>query len=443
MESFTEAWNLICEYCKTRITEVAYTTWISRIVPVNLDFTQGVAILEVPNEFHLQTINRCYATLLKEAFEQVFGSGIEIRLCTPDQIERPEEKSGQPAEPENKGGEDYEYTFDTFIVGSSNKFAHAASMAVATKPAVLYNPLFIYGNSGLGKTHLLYAIENEIQKRHPEMNIIYIKGEEFTNELIEAIRRGTTVEFRQKYRKADVLLVDDIQFIAGKDSTQEEFFHTFNTLHSARKQIILSSDRPPKDMDILEERIRSRFEWGLMADIQSPDYETRMAILRKKQEMDGYDVGNDVIEYIAQNVKSNIRELEGSLNKVIALANLEKREINLELAEKALIDIISPNEKKIITPDYIINTVAEHFDITPDDIKGDKRSSKIAHPRQIAMYLCREMTGMNLQRIGEYMGGKDHTTIMYGIRKIESQIKSSDSIKNTIQLLKKKINPSG
>ena len=196
-------------------------------------------------------------------------------------------------------------------------------------------------------------------------------------------------------------------------------------------------------MDILEERIRSRFEWGLMADIQSPDYETRMAILRKKQEMDGYDVGNDVIEYIAQNVKSNIRELEGSLNKVIALANLEKREINLELAEKALIDIISPNEKKIITPDYIINTVAEHFDITPDDIKGDKRSSKIAHPRQIAMYLCREMTGMNLQRIGEYMGGKDHTTIMYGIRKIESQIKSSDSIKNTIQLLKKKINPSG
>ena len=224
MESFTEAWNLICDYCKTRMTDVAYKTWISRIVPVNLDFDQGVAILEVPNEFHLQTLTRCYLDFLNDAFDQIFGPGIEIRFCTPGQNVK-EIKT----EEKNQPNDDYEFTFDTFIVGSSNKFAHAASMAVATKPAVLYNPLFIYGNSGLGKTHLLYAICNEIGKNHPEMNIIYIKGDEFTNEMIESIRRGTTAEFRQRYRKADVLLVDDIQFIAGKESTQEEFFHTFNT----------------------------------------------------------------------------------------------------------------------------------------------------------------------------------------------------------------------
>ena len=246
-------------------------------------------------------------------------------------------------------------------MGSNNKFAHAASLAVAESPGEIYNPLFLYGGVGLGKTHLMHSIAHFILEHQPDMKILYVTSEEFTNEIIEALRNGNNsaiTKFRDKYRNIDVLLIDDVQFIIGKESTQEEFFHTFNTLHSARKQIILSSDRPPKDMDILEERIRSRFEWGLMADIQSPDYETRMAILRKKQELDGYDVGNDVIEYIAQNVKSNIRELEGSLNKVIALANLEKREINLELAEKALIDIISPNEKKIITPDYIINIVA-------------------------------------------------------------------------------------
>ena len=243
MESFLEAWGLICEYCKKNITQVAYNSWIDRIKPISLDFSKGIATLEVPNEFHKQTLTRCYSDLLTEAFGQVFGPGIELQLCTPEELSGEHDKSN----PERKS-DDYEFTFDTYIVGPSNKFAHAASMAVATKPAALYNPLFIYGNSGLGKTHLLYAICNEISKTHPEMNIIYIKGDDFTNEIIEAIRKGTTPEFRQKYRQADALLVDDIQFIAGKESTQEEFFHTFNTLYESKKQIVLTSDRPPKDL---------------------------------------------------------------------------------------------------------------------------------------------------------------------------------------------------
>lgn len=446
MDIIKEKWNEILERVREEheLGEVSFKTWIKPLTIHKIE-NDTVTILVPSERVGLEYVSKKYTLPIKVAIAEVTGRDCEIKFILPEDAERATELEKTSSASE-AAGLNPKYTFNTFVVGSNNKFAHAASLAVAESPGEIYNPLFLYGGVGLGKTHLMHSIAHFILGHKPDMKILYVTSEEFTNEIIEALRNGNNsaiTKFRDKYRNIDVLLIDDVQFIIGKESTQEEFFHTFNTLHSARKQIILSSDRPPKDMDILEERIRSRFEWGLMADIQSPDYETRMAILRKKQEMDGYDVGNDVIEYIAQNVKSNIRELEGSLNKVIALANLEKREINLELAEKALIDIISPNEKKIITPDYIINTVAEHFDITPDDIKGDKRSSKIAHPRQIAMYLCREMTGMNLQRIGEYMGGKDHTTIMYGIRKIESQIKSSDSIKNTIQLLKKKINPSG
>src|SRR5699024_7020311 len=265
------------------------------------------------------------------------------------------------------------YTFDTFGVRSNSKCAHAASLAVADTPGEIYNPLFIYGDVGLGKTHLMHSIARFILEHNPDSKLLYVTSEEFTNELIEALRNGnntTTTQFRDKYRNIDVLLIDDIQFIIGKDATQEEFFHTFNTLHSAKKQIIISSDKPPKDMEILEDRIRSRFEWGLIADISSPDYETRVAILKNKEEMDGYEINEDVIKYIATNIKSNIRELEGSLNKVMAFANLEKREVTVELAEQVLKDIISPDQQKVLTPEYIISTVAEHFDITVDDLKG-------------------------------------------------------------------------
>lgn len=444
MDVITEKWDTILEHVREEhaLSDVSYKTWIK---PLRIHKTENntVNILVPGGSVALDIVNRKFSLPIKVAIEEITGLACEVQFILPEEAESP---SKAPAAPSASAvaGLNPRYTFDSFVVGSNNKFAHAASLAVAESPGDVYNPLFLYGGVGLGKTHLMHSIAHFIIEHRPDVKILYVTSEEFTNEVIEAIRSGNSsvlTKFRDKYRNIDVLLIDDVQFIIGKESTQEEFFHTFNALHAARKQIILSSDRPPKDMDILEERIRSRFEWGLMADIQRPDYETRMAILRKKQESDGYDVGNDVIEYIAQNVKSNIRELEGSLNKVIALANLEKKNITLELAEKALIDIISPREKKTITPEYIVDIVAEHFDITADDIKGSKRSNKIAFPRQIAMYLCREMTNVRLEAIGQYLG-KDHTTIMYGSNKIEAELENSDSLKNTINILKKKINPS-
>ena len=310
----------------------------------------------------------------------------DINFILPEDVPKKEEVSPKAQSQDARCEEAHlnpKYTFDTFVVGSNNKFAQAAALAVAESPGDTYNPLFIYGGAGLGKTHLMHSIAHFIIDHDENSKVLYVTSEEFTNELIETIRNGNNsamTKFREKYRNIDVLLVDDIQFIIGKESTQEEFFHTFNSLHSAKKQIIISSDKPPKDMEILEERFRSRFEWGLIADITLPDYETRMAILHKKEEMDGYDINEEVIKYIANNIKSNIRELEGAINKVMAFAKLEKKEVTLELAEQALKDIISPDEKKVITPDYIISMVAEHFDVTVDDLCGNKRNSKIVTP---------------------------------------------------------------
>ena len=439
METFIEAWNLICDYLKNQIPEVSYNLWIGKIEPVNLDFSSGSVVLKVPTPFHRDIIMKSYQNNLKEAFNNVLGSEFQIDILTEDQMELQEE-----SKEETKKSDDYEFTFETFIVGPSNKFAHAAAMAVATKPAVLYNPLFIYGNSGLGKTHLLYAICNEIEKNNPNINIVYIKGDEFTNELIEAIRRGTTAEFRQKYRKSDVLLVDDIQFIAGKESTQEEFFHTFNHLHVSGKQIIISSDKPPKDIETLEARLRTRFEWGLIADISSPDYETRMAILRKKEELDGlekYHIPDEVMQYIANNIKSNIRELEGSLNKLIALSNLENKPIDIPLAAEALKDMISPDDTRAVSPELIMDVVSEHFNVPVAELKGKKRNAEIVLPRQIVMYLCRNMTDTPLKSIGALLGGKDHASISHGVRKIENDLKTDEALNNTVNIIKKKINP--
>ena len=336
------------------------------------------------------------------------------------------------------------YTFDTFVVGSNNKFAQAAALAVAESPGDTYNPLFIYGGAGLGKTHLMHSIAHFILEHDENSRVLYVTSEEFTNELIETIRNGNNTamsKFREKYRNIDVLLVDDIQFIIGKESTQEEFFHTFNSLHSAKKQIIISSDKPPKDMEILEERFRSRFEWGLIADITLPDYETRMAILHKNEEMNGYNISEDVIKYIATNIKSNIRELEGALTKIVALSRLNKCDITLGLAEEALKDIISPNAQREVTPNLIIQVVSDHFGITPLDISSQKRTKEIVYPRQIVMYLCRNMTETPLQSIGRILGGRDHTTIIHGSEKIAADMNKDENLKNTIEILKKKINP--
>ena len=440
MDSFAELFALVLDLCKNQISDVAFNLWLKDIIPLRLE--GSAAFLQVNSEFKMNIIREKYTSILKSAFETTLGFPVDVIITceTPQPAEKP---AGPPPSDAAAVNGEYDYTFDTFIVGSSNKFAHAASLAVAANPANAYNPLFIYGGSGLGKTHLLYAICAEIRKNRPNYNIIYVKGDEFANDIITAIRDQRTAEFRERYRKADVLLVDDIQFIGGKESTQEEFFHTFNSLHSAKKQIIISSDKPPKDMEILEERFRSRFEWGLIADITLPDYETRMAILHKKEEMDGYDINEEVIKYIANNIKSNIRELEGAINKVMAFAKLEKKEVTLELAEQALKDIISPDEKKVITPDYIISMVAEHFDVTVDDLCGNKRNSKIVTPRQIAMYLCREIISTPLKSIGKCLGNRDHTTIMHGIDKIEKEINNDENLKNTIETLKKKINPQG
>ena len=453
MDILKEKWDQILQTVKVEheLSDISFKTWLQ---PLQLhDITDTTVTILVPNEqMAIDYISKKYTFPLKVAIAECTGKEYNIEFILPEQAAAQLEAKKKVAAVNNvdnsvlaeRAGLNPKYTFDTFVVGNNNKFAHAASLAVAESPGKMYNPLFIHGGAGLGKTHLMHAIAHFILEENPDKRVLYVTSETFTNELIEAIRNGNNTamtKFREKYRNIDVLLIDDIQFIIGKESTQEEFFHTFNALHSAKKQIIISSDKPPKDMEILEDRIRSRFEWGLLADISSPDYETRVAILRKKEEMDGYNLDDSIIEYIAKNIKSNIRELEGSLNKIIAYANLEKREVTMELAETVLKDIISPNDKKIITPEYIINTVAEHYDITPEDIIGTKRNSKVVYPRQIAMYLCRELANIPLKSIGQCMGNRDHTTIMHGCDKIEQELQTSQTTQKAIEILKKKLQP--
>ena len=408
----------------------------------------------VPDANFLGYIKKKYSFLLKVAIEEITGIKCEVDFIVEDQIKQKKSKDNQLIrQSANKVSQEAiqnanlnpKYTFDSFVVGANNNLAHAASLAVAESPGEIYNPLFIYGGVGLGKTHLMHSIANFILKNNGKSKILYVTSEKFTNELIDAIRNKnniSTTEFREKYRNNDVLLIDDIQFIIGKESTQEEFFHTFNALYESKKQIIISSDKPPKDIETVEERLRSRFEWGLTVDIQSPDYETRMAILRKKEEIEGYNIDNEVIKYIATNIKSNIRELEGALTKIVAFSKLNgHKDINIAMAEEALKDIISPGGVKKITPDLIIQVVAEHYNITTLDILSQRRSKDIVYPRQIAMYLCRNMTEVPLQEIGKAMGGRDHTTIIHGIEKISKDIEKTPTLQNTVDILKKKLNP--
>ena len=427
METFIEAWNLICDYLKNQIPEVSYNLWIGKIEPVNLDFSSGSVVLKVPTPFHRDIIMKSYQNNLKEAFNNVLGSEFQIDILTEDQMELQEE-----TKEETKKSDDYEFTFETFIVGPSNKFAHAAAMAVATKPAVLYNPLFIYGNSGLGKTHLLYAICNEIEKNNPNINIVYIKGDEFTNELIEAIRRGTTAEFRQKYRKSDVLLVDDIQFIAGRDSTQEEFFHTFNSLHDAHKQIVIASDRPAKEIKSLEERLRTRFEWGLTADVQPPDFETRVAIVKRKAELLHLDLPEDVAEFIANHLKNNIRQLEGAVKKLNAYYMLEGIQPVISVAQNAIKDILNETQPVPVTIEKIIGEVSRTFNVSPADIRGTKRNANVASARRVAIYILREVTGMSMEEIGREFSGRDHSTIVYSLKTMERDMKNDQHLRETV-----------
>ena len=432
------------EYCSSNIS---YTTWIAPLTVYEVK--DNTVYILVKLKASLEHIQDKYLLPFKVCIAEVTGTEYEVEFVTdsPKVIKEKKESSVQKTRVNaiyEKANLNPKYTFDTFVVGSNNNFAHAASLAVAESPGEIYNPLFIYGGVGLGKTHLMHSIGHFILKNNPKAKVLYVTSEKFTNELIDAIRNKnniSTTEFREKYRNNDVLLIDDIQFIIGKESTQEEFFHTFNALYEAKKQIIISSDKPPKEIETLEERLRSRFEWGLTVDIQSPDYETRMAILRKKEELEGYNIDNEVIKYIATNVKSNIRELEGALTKIVALSKVNNKEITTELAEEALKDLISPNAEKEVTPELIIQVVADHFGITPLDISSQKRNKEIVFPRQIVMYICRSMLGTSLQNIGKYLGGRDHTTIIHGHDKIAADMEKNESLRNTVEILMKKISP--
>lgn len=454
MDKVIEKWDEILQIVKVEydVANVAFNTWLK---PLKVyEVRDNVVTILVPSEQSvlLDIVNKKYRLPLQVTICEVTGmESCEIQFILPENVPKKEIPSYNMSESKSLRDQRCEeahlnpkYTFDSFIVGSNNKFAQAAALAVAESPGDTYNPLFIYGGAGLGKTHLMHSIAHFIIDHDENSKVLYVTSEEFTNELIETIRNGNNsamTKFREKYRNIDVLLVDDIQFIIGKESTQEEFFHTFNALYEAKKQIIISSDKPPKEIETLEERLRSRFEWGLTVDIQSPDYETRMAILRKKEELEGYNIDNEVIKYIATHVKSNIRELEGALTKIVALSKLNKREITTDLAEEALKDLISPGGAREITPELIIQVVSEHFGITPADISSKKRNKEIVYPRQIAMYLCRTMTSTPLQGIGKCLGDRDHTTIIHGAEKITADLEKNESLRSTLEILKKKLSP--
>lgn len=461
MNEVKEKWPEIIEHLRVEheLLNVSFNTWIK---PLKVyDVIDDTAYILVNKDSSVEYIDKKYRLPLMVCIAEITGKEYEIQFVSEDddklnEIHNASIDNGQKKKTKSlaeKAGLNPKYTFDTFVVGGNNNFAHAASLAVAESPGEVYNPLFLYGGVGLGKTHLMHSIAHFILDKNPKKKVLYVTSETFTNELIDALRNGKTagnesamLNFRDKYRNIDVLLIDDIQFIIGKESTQEEFFHTFNHLHTLGKQIIISSDKPPKDIETLESRLRTRFEWGLIADISSPDYETRMAILQKKIELDHlekYNTKNAVLDYIAANVKSNIRELEGSLNKLIALYKLNNNNnpIDIALAAEALKDIISSDNRREVTPELILDIVADHFGITVADLKSKKRDSEIAVPRQICMYLMRTMTDTALKGIGAVLGGKDHSTVKYGVEKIAKDIESDEMMANTINIIKKKINP--
>lgn len=453
MDSIKENWDLIKQTLRKEyeLSDISYSTWIE---PLTFhEVKDNVVTIMIPsNQAHaLNYISSKYKIFFQVTIAEMMNHTYDISFILESDALNESSNDMLPS-----GNTIYninyenanlnpKYKFDTFVVGSNNRFAHSACLAVAESPGKVYNPLYIYGGAGLGKTHLIHSIGHFILGQNPNMKILYVTSEAFTNEVIDSIRSGDAKKmskFREKYRNVDVLMIDDIQFIIGKESTQEEFFHTFNTLHAAGKQIILSSDKPPKDMDTLEERIRSRFEWGLVADIQPPDYETRMAILRKNAETYNKKIDDEVFQYIANNIKSNIRELEGAFNKIIAFSKLNKVDINMAYAEEALKDVIYPNQPKVVTPSLIIEVVAEHFGVDPKDITSQRRNSEFVLPRHIVMYLCRDIIGMSLADIAKLLGKKDHTTVIHGIKKITSDLETDEDVKNKIDVIKKKINPS-
>ena len=457
MDFIKDQWEIIKETVRTEynLTDISFNTWINPLALHSVEDNTVYIVIPSDKAGAASYIQTKYKTFFQVTISELFGDNYEVVFIMEKEASSMDKNGSDFISKSPVYNINYEnanlnpkYKFDTFVVGSNNKFAHSASLAVAESPGEAYNPLYLYGGAGLGKTHLMHSIGHFILEQDPEKKVLYVTSEEFTNEVIESIRSGNAAamtKLRDKYRTVDVLMVDDVQFIIGKESTQEEFFHTFNVLHAAGKQIILSSDKPPKEMETLDERFRSRFEWGLIADIQVPDYETRMAILRKNAENCDRHIDEEIIKYIATNIKSNIRELEGAFNKIIAFIKLNRisnEELTIQVAEEALKDIIYPDKPKEVTPQLIINVVAEHFGVKAEDIASKKRNSEFVIPRQVVMYMCRELTSVSLQNIGKYVGKKDHTTVINGIDKTKERMETNEEFRNKIEIIKKKINPS-
>lgn len=448
LDILIEKWDFILQTFKKEydIQDISFKTWIK---PLKIYSLEGNVITLISSEGEMGTvyIERKYLKFIEISICEVMNKEYSVRLISVEEKKEEDLKkkiSSVSANNNNVATQNLNpnYTFDTFVVGTNNNLAHAASLAVAETPGQIYNPLFIYGGAGLGKTHLMQAIAHFIIASDPSKKVLYVTSETFTNELIESVKTNKNTEFRNKYRNIDVLLIDDIQFIIGKLSTQEEFFNTFNDLYLLGKQIVISSDRPPKEMETLPDRLRTRFESGLPVDIQIPTYETKMAIINKKSEALGIDFPYEVKDYVATNITSSIRELEGALTKLSAYSKLSHTPLTAEFAENTLKDLISPYSKKEITPELIIEVVSEHFHIKPEDIISHRRSADIAFPRQIAMYLCRQMTQTPLEAIGKAMGNRDHTTVIYGADKIAKETVTNESTKNVVDILIKKLNPS-
>ena len=465
MESFSEVLNLVKDSLKSDISDVAYKCWIAPIEAVKLEGNN--AHICVANPFHKDILENQYKNKLEKGFAEILGFPVSIVIQTTESVQAEPLKSESPSVlmDENRDSEElesynkaldymenqqnklneslkngnYEYTFDTFIVGSSNNFAYAACKAVAQKNSTAYNPLFIHGPSGLGKTHLLHAIKFEVAKNNPNANIIYVSSETFTNELINAIQKQTIGEFRNKYRKADILLIDDIQFIAGKESTQEEFFHTFNELHQIGKQIVLTSDRPPKDIKTLEDRLKTRFEWGLLTDIGLPDFETRIAIIKRKADLLNLTIPDDVAQFIASKLKNNIRQLEGAVKKIKAYKYYAGSNPSMSVAQTVIKEILNDNQPAPITVEKIIEEVAKTYSVTPEDIRSNKRTAPLPLARQVSIYVVREITQMTQAAIGDEFGGRDHATIVYSIQKVQKIIEKDSHTKAIVDDIIKNI----
>ena len=420
------------ELLKTEVTGISYSTWISNIEIFSVDDTTITIMAQ--NIVHKDMLESRYLSLLKNTFSFITHKNYDVKIICEEDMPK-DEAPVIPTNTPNSSNLNQKYTFNSFVVGNNNSFAHAAALAVAEAPATAYNPLFLYGGVGLGKTHLMHAIGNEILKNNKNASVLYVSSEKFTNQFINAIKDNKNEMFRNKYRNIDVLLIDDIQFIAGKERIQEEFFHTFNTLHDDGKQIIISSDRPPKDIQPLEDRLRTRFEWGLIADISNPDYETRMAILKKKAQLDNIIIDDDVLVNIATHIDTNIRELEGALNKLIAYSTLSNSPITIELSNKAISDVVS-HHNKVLSIEYIQEVCAKYFNVTVEDLKGSRRSADIAFARQVAMYFCRDVANLSTPKIGLAFGKRDHSTVMHGCNKIANEIKENTNTKLIVETVK-------